>query len=59
MHMVIGFILASLLKKKKKTGQAMPVIPGKFEISHSMPGRIRFRVPSLESGADSQITNHS
>lgn len=55
MHMVIGFILASLLKKKKKSGQAMPVIPGKFEISHSMPGRIRFRAPSLETRADSQI----
>ena len=55
MHMVIGFILAAILKKKKKAGQALPVIPGKFEISHAMPGRIRFRVPSLESRADSQI----
>jgi hypothetical protein len=53
--MVIGFILASLLKKKKKAGQAMPVIPGKFEVNHSMPGRIRFRIPSLETRADSQI----
>ena len=54
MHMVIGFILAAILKKKK-AGQALPVIPGKFEISHAMPGRIRFRVPSLEARADSQI----
>jgi hypothetical protein len=53
--MVIGLILASLLKKKKKTGQAMPVIPGIFEISHSMPGRIRFRVPALGTRAGSQI----
>jgi hypothetical protein len=52
--MVIGFILASLLKKKK-AGQALPVIPGKFEISHSMPGRIRFRVPSLSTRTESQI----
>jgi hypothetical protein len=53
--MVIGFVLASLLKKKKKGGQALPVIPGKFEVSHAMPGRIRFRVPFLESHADSRI----
>jgi hypothetical protein len=52
--MVIGFILASLLKKKKAR-QSMPVIPGKFEVSHSMPGRIRFRVPALDSRIDSQI----
>lgn len=55
MHMVIGFILASLLKKKKKAGQSIPVIPGKFEVSHAMPGRIRFRVPLLETRADSQL----
>lgn len=54
MHMLIGFVLASLLRKKK-AGQTMPVIPGKFEVSHSMPGRIRFRVPLIETGADSQI----
>ena len=33
----------------------MPVIPSKFEISHSMPGRIRFRVPALDTSIDSQI----
>jgi len=33
----------------------MPVIPGQFEISHLMPGRIRFRVCSLEARTDSQI----
>lgn len=54
MHMVIGFILAAILKKKK-AGHTLPIIPGKFEISHSMPGRIRFRVPFLETAADSQI----
>ena len=54
MHMVIGFILAAILKKKK-AGRTLPVIPGKFEISHAMPGRIRFRVPSLGDRADSQI----
>jgi hypothetical protein len=52
--MVIGFILASILKKKKG-GHALPVLPGKFEISHAMPGRIRFRIPSLEARAESQI----
>jgi hypothetical protein len=54
MHMLIGFVLASLLRKKK-AGQAMPVIPGKFEVSHSMPGRIRFRVPLIEGYAEAQI----
>lgn len=54
MHMLIGFVLASLLRKKK-AGQAMPVIPGRFEVSHSMPGRIRVRVPQIEAGAGSQI----
>ncbi|MDJ0815972.1 MAG: hypothetical protein QNJ58_07200 [Desulfobacterales bacterium] len=54
MHMLIGFVLASLLRKKK-TSQSLPLIHGKFEVSHSIPGRIRFRVPSIESGAGSQI----
>jgi hypothetical protein len=54
MHMLIGFVLASLLRKKK-TSQTLPLIHGKFEVSHSIPGRIRFRVPSIESGAGSQI----
>jgi ABC-type microcin C transport system permease subunit YejB len=52
--MLIGFVLASLLKKKKAS-QALPLIHGKFEVSHSMPGRIRFRVPSIESGAGAHI----
>ena len=55
MHMVIGFVLASLLKRKKKGVQALSFIPGKFEISHAMPGRIRFRVPLLGTRTPSQI----
>jgi hypothetical protein len=50
MHMVIGFILASLLKKKGATSPGLPSIPGKFTVAHAMPGRIRFLVPLLETG---------
>ena len=55
MHMVIGFILASLLKGKRKTGQILPIIRGQFEASHSLPGRIRFRVPLIENKDNTQI----
>ena len=55
MHMVIGFILASLLKGKRKTGQTFPVIRGQFEATHSLPGRIRFRVPIIEHRDKAQL----
>jgi copper chaperone CopZ len=50
MHMVVGFILASLLKKKGAQSSKLPSIAGKFEVVHAIPGRIRYRVPLLEAG---------
>jgi copper chaperone CopZ len=55
--MVIGFILASLLKGKRKTGPILPVIRGQFEATHSLPGRIRFRVPLIEHRDNAQINS--
>ena len=55
MHLAIGFILASLLKGKRKAGQTLPIIRGQFEASHSLPGRIRFRVPIITTKDNSQI----
>ena len=48
MHMVIGFVLASLLKKKGKKFHTLPSIFGKFEVVHAIPGRIRYFAPMIE-----------
>jgi hypothetical protein len=53
--MVFGFILASLLKMRRKADQTLPIIHGQFEASHSLPGRIRFRVPLIENMKNTQI----
>jgi hypothetical protein len=53
--MVVGFILASLLKGKRKAGNTLPVIRGQFEATHSLPGRIRFRIPLIETKNMTQI----
>jgi len=47
MHMVVGFILASLLRKKKGMGAGLPSIRGKLETKHALPGRLRFSSPLL------------
>jgi hypothetical protein len=52
MHLVIGYVLAKLLKQHKSKGELLPVISGQFEVAHHLPGRIRFRIPLLESGND-------
>jgi copper chaperone CopZ len=48
MHMVIGFVLASLLKKKGIKSNTLPSIFGKFDVVHAIPGRIRYFAPLLE-----------
>lgn len=48
MHMVIGFVLASWLKKKGIKSNTLPSIFGKFEVVHAIPGRIRYFAPLLE-----------
>jgi hypothetical protein len=46
--MVIGFVLASLLKRKGIRTNTLPSIFGKFEVVHAIPGRIRYFAPLLE-----------
>jgi copper chaperone CopZ len=47
MHMIFGFVLASLLKKKGVKSPTLPSIIGKFEVAHAIPGRIRYSAPLL------------
>jgi hypothetical protein len=49
MHMVVGFLLASLLKKKAGKQTGLPSIRGKLETVHALPGRMRLSSPLLES----------
>ncbi len=47
MHMVVGFILASLLRQKKRMGMGLPSVQGKLETVHALPGRMRLNSPLL------------
>ena len=49
MHMLVGLLLTRWLKRAHKTSGFLPRVRGKFEVLHTMPGRIRFRIPMLES----------
>ena len=51
MHMIVGFVLASLLGKKKHRGITLPSINGKLEVVHALPGRLRLESPLLEVAA--------
>jgi hypothetical protein len=55
--MVVGFIIASLLRGKQKAGLTLPAIRGKFEATHSLPGRLRFRVPLVQTENQTKIEN--
>lgn len=48
MHLVVGFLLASILRKKASMRTGMPSISGKLETIHTLPGRVRFNSPLLE-----------
>lgn len=48
MHMVVGFLVASLLRRKKHMRTGLPSIRGKLETVHALPGRLRFISPLLE-----------
>ncbi len=56
MHMLIGLLLTRFLKRAHNTSGLLPRIPGKFQVAHKMPGRIRFRIPMLE-GQDKEVIN--
>lgn len=54
MHIITGLLLASLagLKKKEKTEEKIKIprfSTGPIQTAHLLPGRLRFRVPSLAS----------
>ena len=48
MHMVVGFLLTQLLKRKRNSEDVLPSWRGEFEVVHQLPGRVRFRVAALE-----------
>ena len=48
MHMVVGFLLASLIRKKTGKQTGLPSLPGKLEAVHALPGRLRLNSPLLE-----------
>ena len=48
MHMVVGFLLASLIRKKSGRQTGLPSLPGKLEAVHALPGRLRLNSPLLE-----------
>ena len=48
MHMVVGFLLASLIRKKTGKQIGLPSLRGKLEAVHALPGRLRLNSPLLE-----------
>jgi hypothetical protein len=48
MHLVVGFLLESVLRKKAGMRTDMPSIKGKLETIHALPGRLRFNSSLLE-----------
>ena len=48
MHLVTGFLLATLLGRKGGASRVrLPSFPGILEAVHALPGRVRFRVPAI------------
>jgi hypothetical protein len=54
MHMLVGLLLTRFLKHAHSKSGFLPHIRGKFEVIHTLPGRIRFRIPMLE-GQDPEV----
>ena len=48
MHLIVGFVLTALLRKKNSLNTALPSIHGKLEVVHTMPGRMRLCAPLPE-----------
>ena len=48
MHMVVGFLLASLIRNRTGKQAGLPSIRGKLEVVHALPGRLRLTSPLLE-----------
>ena len=47
MHIITGMVVAALLGKGKKPSLLPFLKTGPVRVDHSMPGRVRFRVPAL------------
>ncbi len=56
MHMLVGLLLTRFLKRAHAKSGFLPHVRGKFEVIHTLPGRIRFRIPMLE-GQDPEVIN--
>ena len=54
MHMLVGLLLTRFLKHAHSKSGNLPHIRGKFEVIHTLPGRIRFRIPMIE-GQDPEV----
>jgi hypothetical protein len=54
MHMLVGLLLTRFLKHAHAKRGFLPHIRGKFEVIHTLPGRIRLRIPMLE-GRDPDV----
>jgi len=56
MHILTGMIITALLRRRKKSGAAASDLPrfktGPIRVAHSLPGRVRFQVPSLVGNAE-------
>ncbi len=48
MHMLVGLLLTKFLKHAHAKSGFLPHMRGQFEVIHTLPGRIRFRIPILE-----------
>ena len=48
MHMLVGLLLTRFLKRAHESSGFLPHVRGKFEVLHTMSGRIRLRIPMLE-----------
>lgn len=54
MHLITGFIIASLMgKKQKEKSSPLLNIRGPINTSHLLPGRVRFHVPIIKSSVES------
>jgi len=56
MHLLVGFIVASLLGKKKKTERRSPLLSLRYPIRtrHILPGRVRFQADILKNDAKAE-----
>jgi hypothetical protein len=56
MHIITGMLLAGLMRRRKGTSLLPMLRTGPVQTAHAMPGRVRFRIPSLIGGDDAAGT---